>query len=52
MEGQTLMVIEIMKVEIDITAPGSGVIRALRCPPGHAVIPGQVLALIGAAVDA
>ena len=41
------MVIETINAEIDITAPRSGVIRELRCRPGHAVKPGQVLALIG-----
>jgi urea carboxylase len=47
MEGQTLIIIETMKMEINIAAPASGVIRELRCRPGHAVKPGQVLALIG-----
>ncbi len=51
-EGQTLMVVETMKMEITIAAPASGVIRELRCRPGNAVKPGQVLALIGAAVAA
>ncbi len=51
-EGQTLIVIETMKMEIDIAAPASGIIRELRCRPGHAVKPGQVLALIGAGAAA
>jgi len=49
-EGQILMIVETMKMEIAIAAPASGVIRELRCRPGHAVKPGQVLALIGAAI--
>jgi urea carboxylase len=47
-QGQTLIIIETMKMEIDIAAPASGIIRELRCRPGQAVKPGQVLALIGA----
>ncbi len=46
-EGQTLIIIETMKMEINVAAPAPGVIRELRCRPGHAVKPGQVLALIG-----
>jgi urea carboxylase len=48
-EGQTLMIIETMKMEINVPAPASGILRELRCQTGHAVKPGQVLALIGAA---
>jgi urea carboxylase len=48
-EGQTLMIVETMKMEINIAAPASGILRELRCRPGHAVKPGQILALIGAA---
>ena len=47
--GQTLMIVESMKMEIAIPAPASGVIRELRCQPGRAVKQGQILALIGAA---
>jgi urea carboxylase len=48
-EGQTLMVVESMKMEIAVSAPVSGVVRELRCQPGRAVKQGQVLALIGMA---
>jgi urea carboxylase len=48
-EGQTLMVVESMKMEIAISAPVSGIVRELRCQAGRAVKQGQVLALIGMA---
>jgi urea carboxylase len=47
-EGQTLIIVETMKMEIHVTAPISGILRELRCQPGNTVKPGQVLALIGA----
>jgi urea carboxylase len=47
--GQTLIVVESMKMEIAIPAPTSGVVRELRCQPGRAVKQGQILALIGEA---
>jgi urea carboxylase len=45
--GQTLIVIESMKMEIAITAPVSGALRELRCQVGQAVRAGQIIALIG-----
>ena len=47
--GQTLIIVESMKMEIAIAAPASGVVRELRCQPGRAVKQGQILALIGEA---
>jgi urea carboxylase len=47
-EGQTLIIVETMKMEIQVTAPISGILRELRCQPGHTVKPGQILATIGA----
>ena len=46
-KGQTLIIVEAMKMEIQITAPIAGILRELRCQPGNTVKPGQVLALIG-----
>jgi urea carboxylase len=46
-EGQMLIIVETMKMEIPVAAPVSGTLRELRCKPGQAVRPGQVLALIG-----
>ena len=48
-QGQTLIIVETMKMEIHVAAPAAGILRELRCQPGHAVKPGQILALIGAA---
>ncbi|HXJ01513.1 MAG TPA: urea carboxylase, partial [Micropepsaceae bacterium] len=47
-EGETLIIVETMKMEIPVPAPASGILRELRCQPGQTVKPGQVLALIGA----
>jgi urea carboxylase len=44
--GQTLIVIESMKMEIAITALMSGVVRELRCELGRVVRAGQIVALI------
>jgi urea carboxylase len=44
--GQTLMVIETMKMESEITAPADGVLKEWRCQPGRVVKAGQVVALI------
>jgi urea carboxylase len=49
-DGETLIIVETMKMEIPIVAPVSGIVRELRCQPGQTVKPGQVLALIGAAL--
>ena len=45
--GQTLLIVESMKMEIPIAAPVSGVIQEIRCQPGRAVKQGQILAMIG-----
>ncbi|HKX65483.1 MAG TPA: 5-oxoprolinase/urea amidolyase family protein [Rhizomicrobium sp.] len=49
-EGQTLLVIETMKMESEIVAPASGVLKEWRCQPGRVVQAGQVVALIAEAV--
>jgi len=45
-EGDTLIVVESMKMEIPVTAPVAGVVTELRCAEGRAVALGQVLAVI------
>jgi urea carboxylase len=45
-EGQTILVIETMKMETPILAPASGVLTEWRCQPGAVVKAGQVVALI------
>lgn len=44
--GETVLVIESMKMEIDIIAPTGGILREWRCAPGKVVRPGQVVALM------
>ena len=48
--GQTLMVIETMKMETQIVAPADGVLKEWRCQPGRVVKAGQVVALMAEAV--
>ena len=45
--GQTLMVLEAMKMEQRITAPEAGVVAAVHCRVGDVVERGQVLMEIG-----
>jgi biotin carboxyl carrier protein len=37
--GQTLIVLEAMKMELPLRAPGSGRIKAINCRPGEFVLP-------------
>jgi 3-methylcrotonyl-CoA carboxylase alpha subunit len=41
--GDTLVVLEAMKMELAIRAPRAGVIRAVHCQEGALVQPGTVL---------
>jgi len=50
--GQTLVVMEAMKMEHTLTAPGDGVISELRCSEGDQVDNGQVLVVLDAAAEA
>jgi urea carboxylase len=45
-EGETLLILEAMKMEIAIVAPVSGMVHAIRCAEGQMVLPGQTLAVI------
>ncbi|MEU6701662.1 biotin carboxylase N-terminal domain-containing protein [Pseudonocardia sp. NPDC046786] len=45
--GQPLVVLEAMKMEHTIAAPGDGVLGELRVAPGDQVDTGQVLAVVG-----
>jgi urea carboxylase len=45
-EGDKLVVLEAMKMELNITAPSAGQVLELRCAPGALVQPGQVLAVL------
>jgi urea carboxylase len=44
--GTTLLVLEAMKMEIEVQADGPGVVAALHCKPGQAVTAGQLLLVI------
>ena len=48
--GQPLIIVESMKMEIEITTPVAGRITGLRCQPGRTVRAGDVVALIEGAV--
>jgi biotin carboxyl carrier protein len=45
--GQTVVVLEAMKMENDLTSPRTGVIKSLRVAKGQTVNQGDVLAIIG-----
>jgi biotin carboxyl carrier protein len=42
-EGETLLMLEAMKMELPVRAPRSGTVRAIRCQPGDLVQPGVPL---------
>jgi 3-methylcrotonyl-CoA carboxylase alpha subunit len=42
-EGETVIVLEAMKMELPIKAPKSGVVKAVHCAKGDLVQPGVVL---------
>lgn len=45
-EDETVLVLEAMKMEIEVVAPVSGTLAEFRVAPGQAVDAGDVLALI------
>jgi len=47
--GETIIIIESMKMEIAIPSTSGGVVTRLFCQPGHVVKAGQIVALIKAA---
>nr|MBP8264483.1 carboxyltransferase domain-containing protein [Pseudomonas sp.] len=44
--GAPLLVVEAMKMELAVTAPVAGTVKAVRCAPGKAVTPGDALLLL------
>jgi urea carboxylase len=44
--GQRLVVLDAMKIELDIAAPVAGTVRELLCKPGQMVSAGQQLAIL------
>ena len=45
-KGETILIIESMKMEILIDAPAAGTLRELQVAEGESVIEGQVLAIV------
>ena len=45
-EGETILIIESMKMEIPVDAPAAGTLRELLVAEGEAVTEGQVLAVV------
>ena len=41
--GQTLIIVEAMKMELAISAPQAGVVKRIGCQPGRPVSPGDAL---------
>ena len=46
-EGETVMVVESMKMEIPVTAPCAGVVQEILIQAGEAVTEDQCLAILG-----
>lgn len=46
-EGETVIVLEAMKMELPIAAPRGGVVKAIHCAKGDLVQPGVTLVEIG-----
>jgi urea carboxylase len=44
--GETVMIVESMKMEVRVTAPAAGVLAAIETAPGQVVRAGQLLAVI------
>ncbi len=45
-EGDTLLILEAMKMEIAILAPITGRVHSIPCQEGHMVMPGQTIAVV------
>ena len=45
-EGDTVVVLESMKMEMPVEAEDAGVVREIRCAEGQAVRPGDVLVVL------
>ena len=45
--GDTLVIIESMKMEMPVEAPGAGTVKEIRCKETQAVNEGDVLVVLG-----
>ncbi len=46
-EGDTLVVVESMKMEIPVTAPSAGTVTEIQVAEGEAVVDDQVILILG-----
>ena len=46
-EGETIMILESMKMEIDVVAPKGGVVKSINVAVNDKVVEGQVVAVVG-----
>lgn len=49
--GQTLVVVEAMKMELEVKAAADGTVAAVLCSPGESVTKGQPLVALEGAAD-
>ena len=49
--GDTVVVVESMKMEMQVTAPADGIVVELRCAEGRGVTTGQTLAIFRPQTD-
>ena len=45
--GETVIMLEAMKMEVEVVAPAAGTVKAINVKKGDAVTTDQVLALLG-----
>ena len=45
-EGDTLLIVESMKMEIPVSAPGAGTVADIRTAEGESVTDGQLLVIL------
>ena len=46
-DGSTILVVEAMKMEVEIKSSANGVVKEVKVKPGDAVVAGQELAIVG-----
>ena len=46
-DGTTILIVEAMKMEVEIKSSSSGVVKEIKVKPGDAVVAGQELAIVG-----
>lgn len=46
-DGSTILIVEAMKMEVEIKSTANGVVKEVKVKPGDAVVAGQELAIVG-----